>query len=52
MQPVETLLRVLAFLSQPLHPCGAATDLASLWRWTAEHWRLNTVPPRQAIQVG
>ncbi|MEJ2622925.1 MAG: tRNA glutamyl-Q(34) synthetase GluQRS [Candidatus Thiodiazotropha sp.] len=41
--PLTILLRVLAFLQQPL-PAERPMNVESLWQWAIPNWRLETIP--------
>jgi glutamyl-Q tRNA(Asp) synthetase len=49
--PVLVLHEVLRFLGQQVPEEFLEADLGTLWRWAAENWRRDRVPPTRTIQV-
>jgi glutamyl-Q tRNA(Asp) synthetase len=47
-QPMETLLRALAFLNQPL-PSERPETIEGFWQWALSHWSLNAIPGQLQI---
>jgi glutamyl-Q tRNA(Asp) synthetase len=46
----HALAAALVYLGQPL-PDGVDIDVASLWKWTLAHWRLDRVPRVRSIFI-